>query len=183
MNEAATVGTPVTRRPPYRPGRAVFPHPVPRLHSLPRRVKPCLLEPAGRLAHLLPVRHVRDELPFRATCFRRDLPRVVGFPHLRVRGSIRLPSRIRRAFPMTGLLHLPAPCCTATLRFQPCSVSGLPLPCLKSCLPYTVVFHGQERLGPPTFFDASLPACHGLRTPADLPLLANADGDVLPSGA
>src|SRR5262249_39939928 len=70
---AATVGTPVTRRPPYRPGRAVFPHPVPRLHSLPRRVKPCLLEPAGRLAHLLPVRHVRDEFPFRATCFRRDL--------------------------------------------------------------------------------------------------------------
>jgi len=35
--EAATVGTPVTRRPPYRPGRAVFPHPVPRLHSHPRK--------------------------------------------------------------------------------------------------------------------------------------------------
>src|SRR5215510_4933900 len=35
----ATVGTPVTRRPPYRPGRAVCPHPVPRLHSLPCRVK------------------------------------------------------------------------------------------------------------------------------------------------
>src|SRR5262245_64594458 len=37
---AATVGTPVTRRPPCRPGRAVFPHPVPRLHSLPRRAEP-----------------------------------------------------------------------------------------------------------------------------------------------
>jgi hypothetical protein len=28
-------------------------------------------------------------------------------------------------------------------------------------------------MGPPKFFDASLPACHGLRTPADLHLLAN----------
>ena len=44
-------------------------------------------------------------------------------------------------------------------------------------------FPRQERLGPPKFFDASLPACHGLRTPADLPLLANPDGRVLPSGA
>jgi hypothetical protein len=30
------VGTPVTGRPPHRPGRAVFPHPVPRLYSLSR---------------------------------------------------------------------------------------------------------------------------------------------------
>ena len=37
---AATVGTPVTRRPPCRPGRAVFPHPVPRLHSHPCRAEP-----------------------------------------------------------------------------------------------------------------------------------------------
>jgi hypothetical protein len=44
-------------------------------------------------------------------------------------------------------------------------------------------FPRQERLGPPKFFDASLPACHGLRTPADLPLLANPDGRVWPSGA
>jgi hypothetical protein len=39
----------------------------------------------------------------------------------------------------------------------------------------------QELLGSPTFFDASLPACHGLRTPADLAILANTDGRVLPS--
>src|SRR5215468_3917683 len=75
---AATVGMPVTRHPPCSPGRAVFPHPVPRLHSLPRRVKPCLLWPAGRLAHAAPVRHVRDECPCRAACFRRVLPPVVG---------------------------------------------------------------------------------------------------------
>ena len=36
-------------------------------------------------------------------------------------------------------------------------------------------------MGPPKFFDVSLPACHGLRTPVDLPILALADGLVLPS--
>ena len=109
---SATVGTPVTRRPPCSPGRAVFPHPVPRLHSLPRRPcpfpdTPCLLWPAGRLAHAAPVRRVRDEFPFRAACFRRVLPHVVGFPHRRVLCSIRPPKRIRRAFPLPVLLRLP----------------------------------------------------------------------------
>src|SRR6266478_1496946 len=127
MNEAATVGTPVTRRPPYSPGRAVFPHPVPRLHSLPRRVIPCLLSPAGRLAHAVPVRHVRDEFPFRAACFRRVLPPVVGFPHRRVLRSIRLPNCIGRAFPLPVLLRLPRTCCVTARRFQHCSVSGFPL--------------------------------------------------------
>src|SRR4029450_13737371 len=41
----------------------------------------------------------------------------------------------------------------------------------------------QERLGPPKCFDASLPACHGLRTPADLPRLALPEGRVWPAGA
>jgi len=36
FNSPRTVGTPVTRGPPHRPGRAVFPHPVPRSHSLSR---------------------------------------------------------------------------------------------------------------------------------------------------
>jgi hypothetical protein len=71
----------------------------------------------------------------------------------------------------------------ATCRFQHCSVSGFPLPCLRSCIPYAVASHGEERLGPPKFFDVSLPACHGLRTPADLPRLAIPVGRVLPSGA
>jgi hypothetical protein len=69
----------------------------------------------------------------------------------------------------------------ATRRFQHCSVSGFPLPCLRSCIPYAVASHEEERLGPPKFFDASLPACHGLRTPADLSILAFTDGLVLPS--
>jgi hypothetical protein len=122
--------------------RTVFPHPVPRLHSLPRRPcpfpdTPCLLWPAVRLAHADPVRHVRDECPFRATCFRRVLPPVVGFPHRRVLCSIRLPKRIRRAFPVTVLLRLPVPLSTSPLRFQHCSVSGFPLLCLNSCIPYS----------------------------------------------
>jgi len=37
MPDTSAVGTPVTRRPPHSPGRAVFPHPVPRLDSLPRK--------------------------------------------------------------------------------------------------------------------------------------------------
>ena len=39
----------------------------------------------------------------------------------------------------------------------------------------------QERLGPPQCFDASLPACHGLRTPADLPPRAQTGGRGLPA--
>src|SRR5215471_8346240 len=35
---------PVTRHPPYSPGRAVFPHPVLRLYSRPR----CKAQPAGK---------------------------------------------------------------------------------------------------------------------------------------
>jgi hypothetical protein len=146
----ATVGMPVTRHPPCSPGRAVFPHPVPRLHSLPRRVIPCLLSPAGRLAHAVPVRRVRDEFPFRAACFRRVLPHVVGFPHLGVLRSIRLPNRIRWVFPVTVLLHLPVSWSPTVRRFQHCSVSGFPLPCLRSCRPYTVVFHGRNVWGLPS---------------------------------
>jgi len=57
---------------------------------------------------------------------------------------------------------------------------------LRWAFPLTVLLHlptWQESLGLPKFFDVSLPACHGLRTPADLPILANADRLVLPSGA
>ena len=111
---------------------------------------PCLLWPAGRLAHTIPVRHVRDECPFRAACFRRDLPHVVGFPHLGVLRSIRLPNRIRWAFPVTVLLHLPVTCSTTMRRFQHCSVSGFPLPCLRSCRPYTVIVHGRNVWGLPS---------------------------------
>src|SRR5215475_2843434 len=90
---------------------------------------------------------------------------------------------MQRVFPLTVLLRLPGAGAAAARRFQHCSVSGFPLPCLRSCIPYAVACAVQEPLGPPKFFDASLPACHGLRTPADLPFLAIPDGRVLPSGA
>jgi hypothetical protein len=128
---------------------------------------PVLLYPAGRLAHTNPVRHVRDEFPFRASCFHRDLPHVVGFPYRRVLRSIRLPMRMRWAFPLPVLLHLPVGHSVSMVRFQHRSVSGFPLLCPKSCIPSFDASRSQERLGPPKFFNVSLPACHGLRTPAD----------------
>jgi len=42
---ALTVGVPVTRNPPCSPGRAVFPHPVPRSYSLSRRLKTLCIHP------------------------------------------------------------------------------------------------------------------------------------------
>ena len=105
----------------------------------------------------------------------------MGFPHLRVRRSIRLPRGIRRAFPLTVLLRLPVTWSTSPPRFRHRSVSGFPLPCLKSRMPYADASHAQEPAGPPKFFDISLPACHGLWTPADLHLLAISDASVLPS--
>jgi hypothetical protein len=96
---------------------------------------------------------------------------------------IRHPIRIQQAFPVSVLLRLPVPWSTVARRFQHCSVSGFPLRCLRSCRPSSQVFHVQERLGLPKCFDASLPACHGLRTPADLHRLALTAVRVLPSGA
>ena len=68
--EASTVGMPVTRPPPYSPGRAVFPHPVPRWYSRPRckalssrehppslalrDTWPCYVYPIEALSALLP---------------------------------------------------------------------------------------------------------------------------------
>src|SRR5215468_288657 len=90
---------------------------------------------------------------------------------------------MQRVFPLTVLLRLPGAGAAAARRFQHCSVSGFPLPCLRSCIPYAGACAVQEPLGPPKFFNTSLPACRSLRTPADRPLLAYAEGLVLPSGA
>jgi len=66
-------------------------------------------------------------------------------------------------------------------RFQHSSVSGFPHQCLYSCIPYSHSPHNRSPLGLPGFSDVSLPACHGLRTPADLHTLANPGASVLPS--
>ncbi len=64
---------PVTRHPPCRPGRAVFPHPVPRSYSLPR----CKAEPSSNhsptfdfsnpgTSYLYPVENLVEQLPGKA---------------------------------------------------------------------------------------------------------------------
>jgi hypothetical protein len=126
---------------------------------------------------------VRQTFPVRAASFRHVLPPGVGFPHLCVLCVIRLPRGMQRAFPLTGLLRLPALGFAAARRFQQCAVSGLPQPCLRSGIPYAVALSVQELRGPPTFFDVSLPACQGLRTRADRPLRATTEVRVLPAGA
>ena len=116
---------------------------------------------------------VRHEFPLQATCFRQVLPLVRGFPTLRVLRLIRLRSSMRQAFPFTVLFCLPR------VRFPVQRLdSGLaPFPgfpfralvsvCLTPALP-TI----EEPMWPPKFFDVSVPACHSLRTPADLHILA-----------
>jgi hypothetical protein len=65
-------------------------------------------------------------------------------------------------FPFTVLLHLPIRLSSLTLRFPLNSVSGFPLPCLSIDIPYLRPSHRQERMGPPKFFDVSLPANENL---------------------
>ena len=85
--------------------------------------------------------------------------------------------------------------CVLPSRPSPCSGLSPPLSTMRDKTPqgHPVGFppswpnacteRWQEPLGLPKFFDISLPACHGLRTPADLHLLATTDVRVLPSGA
>jgi hypothetical protein len=103
---------------------------------------------------------------------RQVLSHVRGFPTLRVLRLIRLPISGRRAVPFTVMRHLPALLSSPLLRFRHSSVSGFPLACLIH--PYTVrrPSRSQEPTGPPKFSNASLPACHSLRTPADFHMLA-----------
>jgi hypothetical protein len=166
----AAVRTPVTRRPPHSPGRAVFPHPVPRLYALPRRAEP------------LPV-HALMAIPRRevgsyasgptcpgcvscAGCVLPSSPSPCGglspppsttldtTPHLQPAGfpSDRTP---------------PPPCCACRINAEvPALFRVRVSPCVPT-EPYTILrdVHSQELMGPPTCFDASLPACHGLTLP------------------
>ena len=70
---------------------------------------PVCCSPRVGLVHVDPALPVRHEFPLRAACSRQVLPPVRGFPTLRVLFLIRLPIGIRRVFPFTVLLRLPAP--------------------------------------------------------------------------
>ena len=78
---------------------------------------------------------VRQTCPVRATSFRHVLPHVGGFPDLRVLGLRRHPRSIPRAVPVTRRLRWPGMGATAEPRVPHGSVSGFPLPCLRSCIP------------------------------------------------
>jgi len=89
------------------------------------------------------------------------------------------PQRHPAAFPLTVLLRLPARRSVAACRLRLGSVSGFPLACLTIRMPCADPSHRQELVGLPKFLHASLPACHGLSTPADLPTLALLQSGVL----
>ena len=127
---------------------------------------------------------VRPQWPVRAPSCRHVLPPGVGLPPRGVLCGRRHPSRRRRAVPVTVLRRLPGPWATVERRGQPCAGAGFPLRGLRSWRPASQVVPVQERLGLPTCCVAvALPACHGLRTPADLPHLAQSVALLLPSGA
>ena len=148
-----TLGTAVTRRPRHRPGRAVFPHPVPRWYSLPRRrlLAACLLLPAVRFAYMLRPDTVRCKFPLQAAYFRQVLPLVVGFPHLRVLCLIRLPNGMRRASP-PACSGLPSVHLGSGLTLFP----GFPFRVSIAVYRLFGLPSGQEPMGPPGFSDASV---------------------------
>ena len=163
---------PVTQHPPHRPGRAVFPHPVPRSYShsrgrsqLPVTTPSCYC-PTVRLARVNPILHVRHEFPVWATYSRRVLRHVAGFPDLRLLCPIRHPVGMQRS-----PAYLDAPCAMTPPERTPLQGSS------PSRVPARSVSSShfiQEPSGLHEFSDASLPACHGLRTPADLHAPASA---------
>jgi hypothetical protein len=164
------VGTPVTRSPRHRPGRAVFPHPVPRLYSHSRGpsqlpvTRPSCYCPTVRLARVYPILHVRHEFPVWAAYSRRVLRHVAGFPDLRLLCPIRHPVGIRRT-----PAYLVAPCATTPPKRTPLQGSSPSrVPAQSGSSSHCI----QEPAGLPEFSNVSLPACHGLRTPADIHALA-----------
>jgi hypothetical protein len=117
-----------------------------------------------RLARVDPILLGRREFPVWATYFRRVLRHVAGFPDLRLLCPIRHLEGMRRT-----PASLSAPCSTTLPErtpFQGSSPVRVPAQTVSSC------HFGQEPSGLPEFSDVSLPACHSLRTPADLHALA-----------
>ena len=76
---------------------------------------------------------------------------------------------------MPDLCHARLDCCIVPSLGFPCRAS-IPVCRTFMCLP------GGRQSGLPEFFTSSLPACHGLWTPADLHTLTLSGVSVLPSG-
>jgi hypothetical protein len=122
----------------------------------------------------------RRTWPVRAASLSRPAPGT-GLSHARRTMRDTTPPSLRWAFPGPVLLHLPVEVAMALLRFRQSPVAGLPRPGLMSRLPACDASPSQEPLGPPQFCGVSLPAGRGLRTPAALRILANADALGSPS--
>ena len=109
----------------------------------------------------------------RATYFRRVLRHVAGFPDLRLLCPIRHLVGMRR---YSACPDAPCPMSRPVpTPFPGSSPFRVPTLAASSC------HFIQEPSGLPGFSNASLPACHGLRTPADLHALAFDGRFVLPS--
>ena len=125
---------------------------------------------------------VRRQGPGRAASFRHVLPPVRGVPPLSGRGVLRRPNGLRRAFPVTVLLHRPVERSPSRPRCRPRAVAGLPRLCLQRRRPAGDAAPSQEPGGPPKVFAVSLPAGRGLGPPAALRRLAKAAALVSPAG-
>ena len=145
-------------------------------------LSPCRLSPAGRWAGVLPVRRC----PAQVSCAGCVLPsRPSPCPWLSHAQSTRrekTPPRHPAGFPChqyfsACLSSVPRRCSGSGI--VPCP--GFPFRASRAVDQPATLPPRQEPVGPPKFFDVSLPACRGLWTPADLHILANADALVSPS--
>ena len=123
-----------------------------------------MLLPYSEVGSCAPILHVRHEFPLWAAYFRRVLRHVAGFPNLRLLCPIRhlvsirlLPAYLNAPCTMTPPVPTPFP-----------GSSPLRVPTLTASSSCFI----QEPAGLPEFSNASLLACHGLRTPADIRALA-----------
>ncbi len=151
---AVEVGTPVTRRPPHRSRRAVFPHRAPQRYSLPRLLV-LLLFPAGRVAQVSPVRP--SGLCFlcglRITVAPFPIPTTrdklwTALPSAEYYGAIRLP--LHHPVPFVRLVHHtePGPCllqASALARLRVSPAVPQELHAIQTLLP------PSESSGAPTF--------------------------------
>ena len=109
----------------------------------------------------------------RTAYFRQVLPhacvsrRVRGFPTLRVLCLIRHPMTYGGLTQLRLYLAFLFRCSVLLVRFRSNLFQGFPDPCLNNRIPCCNLSHRQESMGLPKFLRASLPACHGLWTPAD----------------
>ena len=157
------VGTPVTRRPPHRPGRAVF--------SRHRRDSSVGLASA----RIFTVARYKIQLLFPAVRLARVIqPYMSGTSFLcGLRPSV-------RSFPVHASMTHACGWLSQPLSTMPDKTPQWHLAASRRPTWFRIMM-ARSAMGLPEFYSASLPACHSLMTPADLHILAKTDASVLPS--